>query len=237
MHIAVCDDNVADRKQTERLMKREADKWIAEGDTFYTDSFGNAQALLGTPMAFDAFMIDVCHTEGLTAKDVVEQLRAKGVIAPMILVCSEVNYREQNFEEGTLFLDKPLQPTKIHELMLKVKEYTIAKDPLIELRGEDTYYVKEDEILYAELTGYTSLVTLSDGRKITVRTNIINLCEEVKSEHPCIIPASTKALVNIDHVKAVRFRSAIMSDGKKIALTGDAAKFLKLYLKSANSDN
>lgn len=26
MHIAVCDDNVADRKQLERLLKRESDK-------------------------------------------------------------------------------------------------------------------------------------------------------------------------------------------------------------------
>ena len=26
MHIAICDDNVADRKQLERLLKRESDK-------------------------------------------------------------------------------------------------------------------------------------------------------------------------------------------------------------------
>ncbi len=29
MHIAVCDDDIAQRKQTERLLGREADKWIA----------------------------------------------------------------------------------------------------------------------------------------------------------------------------------------------------------------
>lgn len=39
MHIAVCDDDIAQRKQTERLLGREADKWIAEGDQVYTYSY------------------------------------------------------------------------------------------------------------------------------------------------------------------------------------------------------
>lgn len=229
MHIAVCDDNVADRKQTERLMKREADKWIADGDTFYTESYGNAQALLGTPMAFDAFMIDICHTEGLTAKDVVMQLRDKGVIAPMILVCSDINYREQDFEEGTLFLDKPLQPAKIHEVMLKVKEYTLSKDPLIELRGEDTLYVKDDEILYAEQAGYNSKVTLSDGREVIARTDLINLFEDIKAEHNSFVLVSAKAMINIDFVTDVRFHRATMTDGRKFSVGGDSLKYLKSY--------
>lgn len=229
MHIAVCDDNVADRKQTERLMKREADKWIAEGDTFYTDSFGNAQALLGTPMAFDAFMIDICHTEGLTAKDVVDQLRAKGVIAPMILVCSDVNYREQNFEEGTMFLDKPLQPAKIHELMLKVKEYTLDKDPLIELRGEETIYVKDSDILYAEQTGYTSKITLSDGHQFISTTMLGNMFDELREEHHSFVLVSNKVLLNIDYIKDVRFHRASMIDGKKFSVGGDALKYIQYY--------
>ena len=229
MHIAVCDDNVADRKQTERLMKREADKWIADGDTFYTESFGNAQALLGTPMAYDAFMIDICHTEGLTAHNVVEQLRAKGVIAPMIMVCSDVNYREQDFEEGTLFLDKPLQPAKIHEAMLKVKEYTLSKEPLIELRGEETLYVKDDEILYAEQNGYTSKVTLSNGRIVIARTDVSNLFDELREEHRSFILLGTKAMINIDHVTSVRFHRATMIDGRKFSVSGDSLRYLIAY--------
>ena len=235
MHIAVCDDNVADRKQTERLLKREAEKWIAQGDTFYTDSFGNAQALLGTPMAFDAFMIDICHTEGLAAKDIVDQLHEKGVVAPMIMVCSNVNYREQDFPEGTLFLDKPLQPAKIHEIMQVVKEFSLSREPLIELRGEETFYVKDDEIVYAELSGYTSDVTLSDGRCITVRTNIDNLFDEIRGEHHGFVPIGTKALINIDYIKTIRFHRATMIDGKKFPVKGDIMRYIQYYQRK--SDN
>ena len=46
MHIAVCDDNVADRKQLERLLKRESDKRAASTGIIYTDSFGNSTSLL-----------------------------------------------------------------------------------------------------------------------------------------------------------------------------------------------
>lgn len=229
MHIAVCDDNVADRKQTERLMKREADKWIAEGDTFYTESYGNAQALLGTPMAFDAFMIDICHTEGLTAKDIVNQLREKGVIAPMILVCSDINYREQDFEEGTLFLDKPLQPAKIHEMMLKVKEYTLAKDPLIELRGEETLYVKDEEIIYAEQTGYVSKVTLSEGREAINRTDVDNMFDELREEHHSFVLINNKVMVNINYITSVKFHRITMIDGRKFAVSGDPLKYINYY--------
>ena len=73
MHIAVCDDNVADRKQLERLLKRESDKRAASTGIIYTDSFGNSTSLLSNPMQYDAFYIDMCLTEGTTGTDVLFQ--------------------------------------------------------------------------------------------------------------------------------------------------------------------
>lgn len=49
MHIAICDDNVADRKQLERLLKRESDKQYGIREPFYIDSYGNAEALMRSP--------------------------------------------------------------------------------------------------------------------------------------------------------------------------------------------
>lgn len=59
MHIAVCDDDIAQRKQTERLLGRETDKWIVEGDQVYTYSYGSEESLLDNFMQFDAiFLLD-----------------------------------------------------------------------------------------------------------------------------------------------------------------------------------
>ena len=38
MHIALCDDNVADRKQFERLVKRESDRRAADEGILFVDS-------------------------------------------------------------------------------------------------------------------------------------------------------------------------------------------------------
>ena len=109
MHIAVCDDNVADRKQLERLLKRESDKRAASTGIIYTDSFGNSTALLSNPMQYDAFYIDMCLTEGITGTEVANALIAQGVNAPIVMCCSKINYRAQSYPENVIFLDKPIK--------------------------------------------------------------------------------------------------------------------------------
>ena len=55
MHVAVCDDNIADRKQTERLLGRESDRRAKLTEGLFVDSYGNEQSLLTKPMQYDVF--------------------------------------------------------------------------------------------------------------------------------------------------------------------------------------
>ena len=144
MHIAVCDDNVADRKQLERLLKRESDKRAASTGIIYTDSFGNSTSLLSNPMQYDAFYIDMCLTEGTTGTDVVNSLTAQGVNAPIVLCCSKINYREQTYPDNVIFLDKPIKVAELAQSIDHALEIMSKAVPLIELReDEDTIYVTE----------------------------------------------------------------------------------------------
>ena len=59
MHLAVCDDNIADRKQMERLLGRESDRRLGTTGVLYVDSFGNRDAILTTPMIYDGLFIDM----------------------------------------------------------------------------------------------------------------------------------------------------------------------------------
>lgn len=68
MHIALCDDNVADRKQFERLTKRESDRRAARDGILYVDSFGNAEALLHNPMQYDVFMLTCAKLRALPGR-------------------------------------------------------------------------------------------------------------------------------------------------------------------------
>ena len=92
MHIAICDDNIADRKQLERLLGRESDKRKASTGVFYVDSFGDCEALAKNPMPYDLFFIDITtgKTDGL---DFACELKSAGVTAPIILCSSQIDYR------------------------------------------------------------------------------------------------------------------------------------------------
>lgn len=225
MHIAVCDDNVADRKQLERLLKRESDKRSCGGEILYTDSFGNAQALLANPMQYDVFYIDMCLTENMTGTDVVQGLLGKGVNAPMVMCCSQVNYREITFPSNILFLDKPIKTAELstsidHALLMKSKTL-----PLIELREDKkTVYVTEPEIVYAEETSKFLVVRLTDGREINVPASAMNFFSQVEAFTSFFAP-SAKLVVNGRHIKKIGFVTIEMTDGKVFRIGRKCMKY------------
>lgn len=230
MHIAVCDDNVADRKQLERLLKRESDKRAASTGIIYTDSFGNSTALLSNPMQYDAFYIDMCLTEGTTGTDVVNALTAQGVNAPIILCCSKINYREQTYPENVIFLDKPIKVAELAQSIDHALEIMAKAVPLIELReDEDTIYVTEPDILYAEEEGRNVIVTLKDGRTVKVATTAINLFSQIEN-HPTFFAPTVRAILNGRYMEKLGFRKVIMCDGKKFSLHRDCVAYAKQLL-------
>lgn len=56
MHIAVLADNIADRKQTERLLDRANSALASEIGTLYVDSFGDESSFLPVCMKYDLFL-------------------------------------------------------------------------------------------------------------------------------------------------------------------------------------
>lgn len=227
MHIAVCDDNVADRKQLERLIKRESDKRAKDSGVIYTSSFGNADVMLANPMQYNAFYIDVCKTEGITGMDIVHELTAKGVNTPIVMCCSDINYREYSFPSNVIFLDKPIKTTELSEsidLALSIMEHSV---PLIELREDtETHYVTEQDILYAVEADRHVSVTLKDGRKINVIGSSLNLYEQV-AHYPTFIAPSQKTIINARYILKLTFRKATMIDGTVFHIHRDCIKYTK----------
>ncbi|MCR5754819.1 MAG: hypothetical protein K6G30_08420 [Acetatifactor sp.] len=213
MHIAVCDDNIADRKQLERLLKRESDKRASTTGILYTDSFGNSTSLLHNPRQYDAFYIDMCKTEDITGVDVVNRLLSDGINVPIILCCSDIDYRQYSFPENVIFMDKPIKTdalSKSIDLALQIKKDAV---PLIELREEkDTFYVTEPDILYCIESDRHIKVTLTDGRILNITTELINFFSQIEN-HLSFVAPSNKAIINCRHIAEIKGRKAVMADG------------------------
>lgn len=227
MHIAICDDNMADRYQLERLLKRESDKRISSTGNWYTDAFGNCDALLSNPMRYDAFYIDVCKTEGITGVDVVNRLSEAGVNAPIILCCSDINYREFPFPANVFFLDKPIKADELADSLDHAVNIKNRAESLIEFREDkETYYVTEPDILYAVESGRYMVVTLTSGQTIHVLTNTANLFAQLAA-YPSFIAPNHKTIINGRYISKLGLFKAVMTDGSVFKIHASCMAYTK----------
>lgn len=239
MHIAVCDDNIADRKQMERLLQRSSDKRIRTTGVFYIDSYGNADAVLHAPMLYDVFFIDMTQSS-VNGFQLARRLIDAGVTVPIVLCISSIDYRQiieeavQNFSPSDTtdeilhrqlqtqirYLDKPIRTDALEEALnhaLCVKSETI---PTIELRGEtETLYVHEDEIMYAVRSGANYVhVTLTDDRSIDVLSTMVNFFRQL-AEFDHFLAISDKTVINSGFIRELSPIRLLMKDGCRFRLS------------------
>lgn len=231
MHVAICDDNVADRKQMERLLGRESDRRAKITEGLYIDSYGNEKALLANPLQYDVFYIDMCKTEGIDGTQVAVALRAAGVHAPIYMCCSDIDYRQTALPENIFFLDKPIKTALLADSLDQAYEVKKNRVPLIELREEkETLYVTEADIMYGIAQGKHVAVHLADGRIAKVASSVDNLFDQWAHFETFLMP-SFKYLVNGRYIEKVNLFQLVMKDGTKFPIHGIYRTYAKDLLE------
>jgi len=201
IYLAICDNNIADRKQLERLLEREKDKRLAEsGDVMYIDSFGSEESLMSTPVKYDIFFIDMteCGSDEMaTAK----KLRLRGINAPIVLCSSTINYKSYgNAPADITYIDKPINKGQVSHLVDVALEWSRRKTPLIEVRCQSTTrFIKYDELIYAvPVDKFLTRLFLTGGEVIDMTDSIESLARQCRS-YGCFIRCR-KDIVNICHI-------------------------------------
>ncbi|MDD3368221.1 MAG: hypothetical protein PHP50_04920 [Lachnospiraceae bacterium] len=212
MYIAVCDDNVADRKHLERLLSRESDKRMTEKEHFNVDSFGNASVLLGTPDKYDLFFLDMTDSE-LNGYELAMKLIQSGSKAPIVLCSSIIIYENMPAHPQLRYLKKKITTSRLSDMLDQVTLEIVPHDHRIELRNDDdTLYVEADEILYIHQTDTDILsIALTEGRSFTLYDDIVNFYNQLNS-HPAFFMPTGKLLLNASHVKNLAPLSITMTD-------------------------
>ena len=224
MHVAVCDDNVADRKQTERLLGRESDRRAKLTEGLYIDSYGNEAALLRNPMQYDIFYIDMCKSMDTDGIKVAHTLCKIGVQVPIYMCCSALDYRQESFPENVFFIDKPIKNEHLIASLDKAYEWKQSAVPRIELRDDtETYYITAQDILYGIASGKHVKVHLADGRIIHVTSGLENLYGQW-IHHRVFLMLSAKVIINISHIERMGFLKLYMKDGASFFLSPSCKK-------------
>lgn len=236
MHIALCDDNLADRHQMERLLGRESDRQEDTSDMFIVDSYGNPEVMLSHPLAYDLFFIDLCQTEGLDAASVVSQLMEKGANAPIVMCCSDINYREnKSLPANVLFLDKPIKVAELHDVIEQAKVVKAGMPDKVELRKlMDTVYANVTDVIYAREKKGNTYVMLSNGEELMSVGPIWLFKRSLGDRHPEFVFASPMVLLNINHIRSWGpLGTASMTDGKNFHV----ARVSRDHIKEITGDS
>lgn len=233
MHIAICDDNVADRKQLERLLGRESDKRKADTGVFYTDSFGDSDALVKNPMSYDLFFLDTASGEvdGLT---IALRLREIGVTAPIVLCSSKIDYLSKiSSAEAADFmhLNKPILTVELSATLDQAISMQQNRIPTIELRSDkDTFYVQEDDIIYALSDGVHVNVFLKNGTTLPIPSTMENFYNSI-SMFTHMLLLTEKSLINIAYLEKYTPFKVTLKDGTIVKSSPLSQKYIKSALQ------
>ena len=108
MHVAICDDNVADRKHLERLLSRESDKRRGTPNILF----------LINPFKYNLIFMDMCLEHG-TVETIIKELVAVGYCAPLILYSSKIDYTAiPNLPDFVVHAKKPYIPEPLPQFQI-----------------------------------------------------------------------------------------------------------------------
>ncbi len=238
MHIAICDDNIADRKQLERLLDRESDRRKATSGVFFCDSYGNSEHLSRNPMPYELFFLDMTSEEPDGLSFAIE-LRRLGVTAPIALCSSSINYQEavnrlseQERPADLLFIDKPIKVAELTAIIDEALHLCSNRASTIELRSDrTTVYAYEDDISYVTSKNAYLTVHLTDGRDITMLDTVSNFYSMIKN-YKHLVLVSERAIINAAHVQKLSGLKVTMDDGQKLSCPLLARPFLSYARKN-----
>lgn len=221
MHIAVCDDNIVDRNQMERLLTKASDQNKKNGiEGFFIDSYGSTTSLYGKAQMYDIIFLDMTESEE-NGISIARLLRENGVVCKIVLMISKINYHDLSTDnENFIFFNKPIKKDELRVFLDECEADRYNKEPMIELRSDtDTMYVHGEEFLYAyseEMEKVT--VFLTGDRSITFRSTLESFYAEL-NRFTKIVPLNEGTIVNVDHIKMIKALTAVMDDGKVFRLS------------------
>ena len=219
MYIAVLADNIADRKQTERLLGRANDVLVNETGTLYIDTYGDAESLYRAPMKYELFLIDISMDDD-HGKSVVKHLKELNVPGTIIVLYdSDKFYDYWEALENNKPLEKPINVEKLHNIIREAHAVVEESNvPKIEIRTEqETYYIPLDQILYATSKDYTVYIHLVNGKTYSMLGEIRDFYIWVNT-HKEFQYARKDLVANMDHVTNKTKRNITFENGDSFDL-------------------
>ena len=204
MHVAICDDNGADRKHLERLLSRESDKRRGTPNVLYVDSYGDQEHFLINPLKYNLIFMDMCLERG-TVEAIIEALVAVGYCAPLVLYSSQIDYTQiPNLPDFVVHARKPYIPEPLPRFLKLGDENVRGYVPTVTVHQNGVPIdVPKDELEYAIAEKGKTSLHLLDNTRVDIDENITTLRQLLE-------PYEEFERVNKNGIANFKFVSAVM---------------------------
>lgn len=215
MHVAICDDNVADRKHLERLLSREADKRAGSSDNLFIESFGHKNQFLQNPLKYNMVFMDMCSEDGLV-EEIFKALEPMGYSAPTVLYSSKIDYTQiKNLPEYVIHCTKPYVSTPLPGFLEIGANHASEIVPTITIHKDGIYSkIAKDDIAYAFTQPHKNIIHLEDGETLEVDEDI-SVIRRLLEPYREFVRVNKKSIVNFKYFQKNLHLMIIMHNKKK----------------------
>ncbi|MCM1182398.1 MAG: hypothetical protein NC337_03385 [Roseburia sp.] len=219
MHVAICDDNVADRRHLERLLSRESDKRAGTPNILYIDSYGDKDHFLRAPLKYNIVFMDMTAREGLV-EEILAGLEEQGYHAPLVLYSSTVDYTAiPNLPDYVVHAKKPYLPDPLPELLRLGDRNVLANVITIQVHQNGVLqHVPKNEIMYAMPQDERYCFSLSNGTVIEIDETVSELRQAFEPYDEMKLVNKT-CFANFRYVSTVTPVSVVMRDTRKLSIS------------------
>ena len=219
MHVAICDDNVADRKHLERLLSRESDKRAGTPNILYVDSYGEKMHFLANPLKYNLIFMDMSSEPGIV-EFILEHLEEMGYHAPLVLYSDKIDYTAlPNLPDYVVHARKPYIPDPLPEFLALGDANVTGHVISISVHtGSILIHVPKYKIMYALEESSTCRLYLTDGTTIDVNEKIDEL-RQIFEPYEEFERVNSKGIANFKYVTAVTPVTLVMQDSKELKIS------------------
>ena len=218
MHIAICDDNVADRKHLERLLSRESDKRAGTPNILYVDSYGEKMHFLANPLKYNLIFMDMSTEPGIV-EFIIEHLNAMGYHAPLVLYSDKIDYTQiPNLPDYVVHAQKPYIPHPLPGFLAlgdanvtgHVVTVSVHKDSVLT-------HIPKYMIMYAVEENDACRLHLTDGTSVAVDERIDEL-RQLFEPYEEFARVNRSSIANFKYVSAVMPITLVMQDSRELKI-------------------
>lgn len=219
MHVAICDDNVADRKHLERLLSRESDKRAGTPNILYIDSYGEKMHFLANPLKYNLIFMDMSSEPGIV-EFILEHLDEMGYHAPLILYSDKIDYTKiPNLPDYVVHAKKPYIPDPLPDFLALGDANVIGHVISINVHTNSVISsIPKYMIMYAIEENNTCKLYLTDGTSMEVEEKIEEL-RQIFEPFEEFERVNAKSIINFKYVTAVMPISVMMQDSKEFKIS------------------